>query len=164
MKKLNKKEAIAVFVGIGLLTYLFFRDPLMALFNLNMQNSNNPTDSTESATQNLPQTKFQSKDVSVGSGELAEPGDKLKVHYLGKLVDGRVFDSSFDRGVPIELTLGVGQVIRGWDEGLVGMREGGKRVLTIAPDYGYGSRGVGSIPANSVLIFEVELVDVEKSR
>src|SRR3989344_4386286 len=108
----------------------------------------------------MSQTGFTVEDKVVGSGPIAEPGDVLTVHYVGTLEDGRVFDSSLDRDVPFDFTLGVGQVIRGWDEGLVGMRSGGKRVLTILPEYGYGNQGVGSIPPNSTLIFEVEILDI----
>jgi len=90
----------------------------------------------------------------------AQKGDAIKVHYTGKLFsNGNKFDSSLDRGQPLPLTLGVGQVIKGWDEGLVGMCVGEKRTLTIPPNKAYGSRGFGSvIPANSALVFDVELV------
>jgi len=84
------------------------------------------------------------------------------VHYVGTLSDGKVFDSSLDRNTPFSFTLGVGQVIRGWDEGFSDMQVGGKRLIIVAPDYGYGEQGVGTIPPNSTLIFEVELLDVEK--
>jgi len=90
----------------------------------------------------------------------AQKGDPIKVHYTGTLFSkGNKFDSSHDRGQPLPLTLGVGQVIKGWDEGLVGMCVGEKRTLTIPPDMAYGQRGFGSvIPPNSALVFNVELV------
>lgn len=90
----------------------------------------------------------------------ARKGDAIKVHYTGTLFsNGNKFDSSLDRGQPLPLTLGVGQVIKGWDEGLVGMCVGEKRTLTIPPHMAYGERGFGSvIPANSALVFDVELV------
>ncbi|EPQ56911.1 hypothetical protein GLOTRDRAFT_38098 [Gloeophyllum trabeum ATCC 11539] len=93
----------------------------------------------------------------------ARKGDKIKVHYTGTLFsNGNKFDSSYDRGQPLPLTLGVGQVIKGWDEGLVGMCEGEKRTLTIPSDMAYGSRGFGSvIPANSALVFETEMVSID---
>jgi len=92
----------------------------------------------------------------------AQKGDPIKVHYTGKIFsDGKKFDSSHDRGEPLPLTLGVGQVIKGWDQGLVGMCVGEKRTLTIPSDLAYGQRGFGSvIPANSALVFDVELVDL----
>ncbi|KAI0066122.1 hypothetical protein BV25DRAFT_1821008 [Artomyces pyxidatus] len=96
----------------------------------------------------------------------AQKGDAIKVHYTGKLFsNGNKFDSSVDRGQPLPLTLGVGQVIKGWDEGLVGMCVNEKRTLTIPPDMAYGSRGFGSvIPANSALVFDVELVALDSKQ
>ncbi|MBX4195441.1 FKBP-type peptidyl-prolyl cis-trans isomerase [Candidatus Parcubacteria bacterium] len=107
-------------------------------------------------------TGYKKDDVVAGTGPAAAKGDKVTVHYVGTLTDGKVFDSSRDRGQPFVFTLGAGGVIRGWDEGVVGMRVGGTRRLTIAPDYGYGDRAVGPIPANSTLVFVVELLGVEK--
>jgi len=103
-------------------------------------------------------TTYTPSDCSVK----AHKGDAIKVHYTGKLFsNGNKFDSSVDRGNPLPLTLGVGQVIKGWDEGLIGMCVGEKRTLTIPSDMAYGERGFGSvIPANSVLVFDVELVDL----
>lgn len=95
-----------------------------------------------------------------GNGEMPEQGDNVSVHYTGKLIDGTVFDSSIERGVPIEFTLGVGQVIPGWDEGIMMMSKGEKGVLYIPYYLGYGDRGAGSvIPPFATLIFEVELID-----
>lgn len=101
------------------------------------------------------------EDLADGSGREAVSGSEISVHYTGSLADGTVFDSSRERGRPLTLTLGVGQVIKGWDEGLQGMKEGGRRKLTIPPEMGYGSRGAGGvIPPNAVLVFEVELLRV----
>ena len=97
----------------------------------------------------------------VGNGVIAEKGKTISVHYVGTLEDGTKFDSSLDRGQPIDFKLGVGQVIKGWDEGLDGVKVGGKRKLIIPAELGYGSRAAGKIPANSTLIFEVELVGVK---
>ena len=102
------------------------------------------------------------EDLVVGNGAEAVKGKYITVHYTGWLTDGTKFDSSLDRNQPFSVTLGVGQVIRGWDEGFNGMKVGGKRKLTIPPEMGYGSHAVGGglIPANSTLVFEVELLYV----
>lgn len=101
--------------------------------------------------------------VEEGTGDKAVAGKKVKVHYTGKLEDGTEFDSSIKRGQPIEFTLGRGQVIKGWDEGIALMNVGDKYQLIIPPELGYGAAGAGNvIPPNSVLIFDVELVEVEK--
>ncbi len=105
---------------------------------------------------------LQYEDMVVGSGKMADPGMNVSVHYTGWLTDGTKFDSSVDRGQPFQFQLGAGQVIRGWDEGVKGMRIGGKRKLTIPPDMGYGASGAGGvIPPNATLVFDVELLDVK---
>jgi len=105
---------------------------------------------------------LQYEDTVVGNGKMAEPGMNVSVHYTGWLTDGTKFDSSVDRGQPFKFQLGAGQVIAGWDEGVKGMRIGGKRKLTIPPDLGYGARGAGGvIPPNATLVFDVELLDVQ---
>jgi len=106
-------------------------------------------------------TELLVEDLVVGEGTEATEGDRVTVHYTGWLEDGTKFDSSVDRGQPFSFTLGAGNVIDGWDEGLPGMRVGGKRRLTIPSDKGYGPQGnPPRIPPNATLIFEVELLDV----
>lgn len=104
------------------------------------------------------------EDVEIGAGpEATGPGQTVSVHYTGWLPDGTKFDSSVDRGDPFGFPLGVGYVIPGWDEGVVGMKVGGKRKLTIPPNLGYGARGAGGvIPPHATLIFEVELLDISE--
>ena len=103
------------------------------------------------------------KDVTLGDGEQPKKGDKVVVHYTGTLEDGTKFDSSKDRGKPFEFNIGVGQVIRGWDEGVITMRPGGNRTLIIPSNLAYGDRGAGKlIPPGATLIFEVELIEVKK--
>ncbi len=114
-------------------------------------------------------TGLQITDVIDGDGLTAEAGQEVVVHYTGWLYDpeqpenkGEKFDSSVDRGDPFSFPLGAGRVIRGWDEGFAGMRIGGKRVLVIPPDMGYGARGAGGvIPPHATLMFEVELLDIK---
>ncbi|MBH0185764.1 MAG: FKBP-type peptidyl-prolyl cis-trans isomerase [Nitrospira sp.] len=100
-------------------------------------------------------------DQAVGAGDVAVAGKTVSVHYTGWLENGKKFDSSVDRGQPFSFPLGAGRVIKGWDEGVQGMKVGGKRKLTIPSDLGYGSRGAGGvIPPNATLIFDVELLAV----
>lgn len=118
------------------------------------------TSSSQTTQQeNAPKPKIEI--LQEGSGAAAKDGDNVSVHYTGTLENGEKFDSSLDRGQPFQFTLGVGQVIKGWDEGIVGMKTGEKRKLTIPPELGYGTKGVsGKIPPNSTLIFEVEMLKI----
>ncbi|MGA2234074.1 MAG: FKBP-type peptidyl-prolyl cis-trans isomerase [Terriglobales bacterium] len=101
-------------------------------------------------------------DIKVGTGAVAQSGQRVKVDYTGWLTNGKKFDSSVGTGRPFDFTLGASQVIKGWDEGVAGMKVGGKRQLRIPPDLAYGEKGYpGVIPANSTLIFDVQLVDVK---
>lgn len=106
--------------------------------------------------------KLQIEDIIIGEGKEATTGAKITVNYAGTLTNGTKFDSSFDRDEPFTFVFGVGQVISGWDEGLAGMKVGGKRKLTIPSDMAYGEAGAGdAIPPNATLIFEIELLGVE---
>ena len=105
--------------------------------------------------------KLEKQDLSPGAGPAVKSGDKVKVHYTGTLLDGTKFDSSLDRGEPFEFTVGAGGVIKGWDEGVVGMKKGGKRKLTIPSDKAYGKRGSPpKIPPDAPLVFEIELIEI----
>ena len=104
---------------------------------------------------------FKVEKTKETSGTQCKSGDTVKVHYTGKLTNGQVFDSSVSRGQPLEFQVGVGRVIRGWDEGIPQLRVGETATLTCPPDYAYGSQGAGNvIPPNATLIFEVELVAI----
>jgi len=101
------------------------------------------------------------EDLTLGTGDEAVAGKRVKVHYTGTLTDGSKFDSSLDRGTPFEFVLGAGQVIQGWDQGVAGMKVGGQRRLTVPPEMGYGARGFPPvIPPNSTLVFDVQLLGV----
>src|SRR6267142_6998255 len=105
---------------------------------------------------------LQYVDLTIGAGATAEAGQTVTVHYTGWLENGNKFDSSRDRGKPFSFHLGAGRVIKGWDEGVAGMKVGGKRTLVIPAQLGYGARGAGGvIPPNATLKFEVELLDVK---
>jgi FKBP-type peptidyl-prolyl cis-trans isomerase len=103
-------------------------------------------------------------DIVAGTGKVAKEGDGVRVHYTGWLTNGKKFDSSVDAGRPFTFVLGNGEVIKGWDEGVAGMKVGGKRQLHIPPDLGYGENGTpdGTIPPNSTLIFEVQLLSIQE--
>jgi FKBP-type peptidyl-prolyl cis-trans isomerase len=104
---------------------------------------------------------LQYTDTKEGTGAVAKSGDNVEVHYTGTFPDGKKFDSSKDRGQPFRFPLGAGRVIKGWDEGVAGMKVGGTRQLIIPPELGYGARGApGAIPPNATLHFEVELLKV----
>jgi FKBP-type peptidyl-prolyl cis-trans isomerase len=143
---------------------------VISSLNLNFSNENNSDEILnfdEVDVNELEGGGDQMDDLKVevleeGTGDEAKDGDEVTVNYKGTLEDGSVFDSSYERGEPFTFTLGQGQVIEGWDKGLVGMKVGGKRKLTIPPEMAYGEKGAGSdIPPNSTLIFEVELLAIK---
>ena len=152
MKTLNKNEWIAVIISIFVVGFFFiFGQGLVSMF-------------TSKTSQNMmsqtPQVTIS--DEVIGAGDLALSGNRVVVHYTGRFVDGKVFDSSVTRGEPFQFVLGVGQVIKGWDEGIVGMKVGGKRIISVPSELGYGANDYGPIPGGSTLVFEVELLKVEK--
>jgi len=102
------------------------------------------------------------EEIQTGEGPEAKDGDRVEMHYRGTFTDGKQFDSSYDRGNTFSFNLGRGEVIKGFDLMVLGMRPGGKRKATIPPEFGYGARGAGSaIPPNATLVFEVELVSIK---
>ena len=134
--------------------------------NSKSSTSSTPSTSSPMKVNGQPTTTasgLQYWDIVVGTGATAAPGNMVKVHYTGFLTTGEKFDSSRDRGEPFSFPLGAGQVIKGWDEGVAGMKVGGQRQLRIPPQLGYGSAGAGgAIPPNATLIFDVELLEVGK--
>jgi FKBP-type peptidyl-prolyl cis-trans isomerase len=150
---MNKKTIIAVVVAVVLVGALVGGGLLSGLF----------TSATKTQDKAMEQkaSELQSKDITVGSGDVAVAGKEVTVHYTGVFADGKKFDSSVDRGVPFTFKLGSGMVIKGWDQGVEGMKVGGKRILVVPPSLGYGDKDYGPIPANSTLIFEIELLGVK---
>jgi FKBP-type peptidyl-prolyl cis-trans isomerase len=143
--------AILALVGIGWW--------LVARGDTTLTNNNE-----QMATEEQDQSKVGVQDVTVGDGQAAAVGDTIVVRYVGVLEDGTVFDTTEIEGrEPFTTTLGAGQVIPGWEAGILGMREGGVRLLSIPPEFAYGAEGVGTIPPNATLIFQVELVSVVKA-
>ena len=151
MKQLETQEWVAVIIAIFVVGFVFvFGQSLISAFNSKVGTS----------MPEKPQILMQ--DSVVGTGSPAVSGDRVVVNYTGRLSDGKVFDSSITRGEPFQFVLGSGQVIQGWDLGIVGMQVGGKRTLTIPPELGYGYNDYGPIPGGSTLVFDVELLKVEK--
>ena len=150
MKKLETREWIAVIISVFVLGFFFvFGRELISILD-----GKSLTATTQNPT-------LQMKDVVIGTGLEAQAGKRLTVHYSGTFTDGKVFDSSLQRNEPFSFDLGAGQVIKGWDIGLVGMKVGGRRILIIPSDYGYGESDYGPIPGGSTLVFEIELLKVE---
>lgn len=135
---------------------------LLTLLSANQCQSGEKTGDFSTQSENaVPVSGLKVEDLKVGTGNEATAGKEVSVHYTGTLTNGQKFDSSKDRNEPFTFKLGAGQVIKGWDQGVAGMKVGGVRKLTIPPELAYGSRQVGPIPANSTLIFEVELLGVK---
>lgn len=150
------KEKLALLIGAGalLIALLVIFTPLKKI---------KTTLPTSEKGEVMPETEeLIIEDLQEGSGPAVAVGDNITIHYTGMLTNGLVFDSSVTRGEPLKTRIGVGQLIAGWDEGVPGMKVGGKRKLTIPASKAYGNRSVGSIPANSTLVFEVELVSIDK--
>ena len=165
----NKKTTLIivalVIVGVGIV--LWTQTPRESVTQesqipeSNQQIQTSMPEQTNITMQTLP-SGLQIGDEVVGTGAEAVAGKMVAVHYTGTLLNGTKFDSSLDRGEPFEFSLGAGYVIKGWDEGVQGMKVGGKRKLIIPSDLGYGSRGAGSaIPPNATLVFDVELLGVK---
>ena len=146
--------ALIVFVALFGMLYLRSKN------TESQQVNNNVPNIVKETAMDVSELKIE--DILVGTGQEAKSGDTVVMHYTGTLLDGTKFDSSVDRGTPFETQIGVGQVIQGWDQGVPGMKVGGKRKLTIPSSLGYGSRGAGAaIPANAGIIFDVELVAIK---
>jgi FKBP-type peptidyl-prolyl cis-trans isomerase FkpA len=159
---MERKTATAIILGTILLVVLAF------VF-LGRAEAPTDTESTQTtpASENVVTTDTDIpdnliiEDVLVGTGSAVKSGDSIVIHYAGTLTDGTLFDNSYDRGEPFETQIGVGNVIRGWDLGVPGMKVGGRRRLTIPAELGYGEQGTQNIPPGSTLIFELELLEIK---
>lgn len=152
MKDLNTNEKVAITLAIFVIGFFFlFGQSVMKVIS---PNSNSETNM---------QQGLQIQDEQVGTGDVVTNGSVVTVHYTGRLTDGKVFDSSYNRNEPFKFKVGAGLVIKGWEEGLLGMKVGGKRILVIPAEYGYGAEGIpGAIPGGATIIFEIELLKVDK--
>lgn len=168
---MRKKTLLALIVAVLiLLIILAIKERKVASAPNETKKETVQTKSSESVTKQTNQSKQETKPMELeikttqeGTGErVVKDGDTISVHYTGKLTDGTKFDSSVDRGVPFEFTVGQGMVIQGWEKGFLGAKVGEKRTLTIPSEMGYGARGAGAvIPPNASLIFDVEVVAIK---
>ena len=149
--------SVVIFALVCLIAFWPQKEKLSSAKQLIKTSSSTQTDNKGDASMS---GQLIIEDTLVGTGATVKAGDTVKIHYTGTLEDGTVFDSSLTRNEPFETQVGVGMLIQGWDQGIPGMKVGGKRHLVIPSELGYGNRAVGSIPANSTLIFDVELLDI----
>jgi len=156
MKNLSKKEWIAVAVAVIFVGYTLFGNEIKSLFNLNSMSNESQIASTTSSSANS--LGVVVNDVVVGTGTEVKTGQTLSVNYVLSLSDGTVVQNSKDFNTPFSFVLGANQVIPGWEIGFTGMKVGGTRTMIIPPELAYGANAVGPIPANSTLIFTVELL------
>jgi FKBP-type peptidyl-prolyl cis-trans isomerase len=155
---------IFLIAGLGGIGYLFM-NPKVAQSQLETKTTSStatPNPASAAPTkQGVDVKELVSEDVKVGEGKEVKSGDTISINYKGTLLDGTEFDSSYKRNQPFETKIGVGQVIKGWDQGIIGLKEGGKRKLTIPSALAYGPSAKPTIPANSALVFEVELMKIK---
>jgi len=151
-KNMNKKTIIAIVAVVVSIGILMGGGLVSGLFT---------SVKTQDTTMQQQTSQIESRDITVGTGDVAIVGKEITVNYTGVFQDGKKFDSSLDRGVPFTFTLGAGQVIKGWDIGVEGMRVGGKRILVIPSGFAYGPNDYGPIPGNSTLVFQIELLGIK---
>lgn len=172
---INKYEAVGVFACVGLMSLaLFFLrvDTSMPLLSSLDSKTQRASVVVASDTESMPQSLSHSMnafgdlahivvdDVVKGTGESVKKGDTVTVNYIGTLQDGQQFDNSYVKGTPFTFTVGDGKVIKGWDDGIVGMQKGGQRILVVPPEFAYGADAVGPIPAQATLVFAIELLEI----
>jgi FKBP-type peptidyl-prolyl cis-trans isomerase len=176
---INKFEAIGIFVCVGIMSIALFlmrldsSDGVLSVIEGETEVASVIAANGEDKDQTLAQTlansmnsvgdlkNIVSEDVVEGEGAEVKNGDLVSVHYIGTLQNGQQFDNSYVKGQPYTFTVGKGDVIKGWDLGLVGMKVGGQRILVIPPEYAYGKDGMYPIPGNATLVFSVELIEIK---
>jgi FKBP-type peptidyl-prolyl cis-trans isomerase len=160
MKKLSRNEWIGVAAAVVFVGYTLFGGDIMSLFQKNSMNENASATAVNSESNTAPAGGVIIKDITVGNGPEVKTGQLISVNYVLSLADGTVIQESkvVNNGQPFQFTLGAGQVIPGWEMGFAGMKIGGVRVITIPPELAYGANQAGPIPANSTLVFTIELL------
>ena len=162
----TKYIVVAGIIGLGILLIVllsFGSGGLPAFEDKFNVNSNTTLGQAPSTAPQITELQGQEIAVGTGSAEVAE-GDTITVHYIGSFLDGQKFDSSYDRNEPFTITVGADQVIVGFDQGVRGMKVGGKRKILIPPSLAYGEKGAGPIPANTPIVFEVELLEIKPAQ
>lgn len=169
--KFTKYEAVGMFLAVGVMAvglFLFRLDTNIFAGEDTSNQTASVVDSQDQVKERLTDayaggqlSDLVIEDIRIGTGAQVEKGDTVEVQYEGRLQDGTRFDSSYARGETFTFKVGSGKVIQGWEEGLLGMQEGGERILVVPPRMAYGNQQVGVIPANSPLVFMVELIDIK---
>lgn len=162
MKTLSRSEKIAVGVALVVTFGMLFLGNYIFNGARASQQSDDQAVQNGNTSETFDSAGLEVSDIVLGTGKEVRSGDAVSVHYVGSFLSGKQFDSSYERGEPLTFKVGSGQLIKGFDRGVVGMQVGGKRKLTIPPELGYGKQVIGEIPANSTIVFEVELVGIEK--
>jgi FKBP-type peptidyl-prolyl cis-trans isomerase len=171
---LNKVETIGILLCVGVMSLALFLlradDASRILTSIEGQSQTATVEDADTKREEKLKAAFNNNgelsrmvidDVVIGKGEEVKNGDTVSVHYIGTLQNGTEFDNSQKRGEPFTFTVGEGMVIKGWEEGLIGMKKGGQRLLVIPPSMGYGANAIGPIPPNSTLLFSIELVEIK---
>lgn len=177
---INKFEAVGIFLCVGVMAFTLFLMRMDSTKNIlsviekdtqvaSVVTAKNDTNAKEALTKTLTSSmdingklgQIVSDDVVLGTGAEVKTGDTVSVHYIGTLQNGTEFDNSYKKGTPFEFKVGEGRVIKGWDQGLIGMKVGGQRILVIPPSLAYGAQAIGPIPANSTLVFAIELISIK---
>ena len=170
---INKFEAVGIFLSVSLMASALYILNFDAIPNASDTNSQASAVVSVSDDRQLSDTILDAvdnkgkvmnliiDDILIGEGASVKEGDTISVHYIGTLQNGQQFDNSYLKGVPFTFMVGTGEVIKGWDQGVVGMKVGGQRIIVVPAELAYGAQGVGPIPGNATLVFAIELLSIE---